>query len=97
MTPRQLKRLALREDVHAHIISDGCRDYVVEIIAENGAGLLRRRGQPLRFRSLSEAQGRLKKCRVSRAVLRHRVAHDEACTFPYEIARYDDLPLTMTG
>ena len=97
MTPRQLKRLALHEDVRAHIISDGCRDYVVEIVGENGAGLLRRRGRPVRFRSLSEANDKLKKCRVRHAVLRHRAAHDEACTFPSGAARYDDLPLTMAG
>ena len=80
MTPRQLKRRAGREPVQARVVSDGCRDYVIEVVSQHGAGLLRRRGgRPMRFRNLAEVHQLLGRCGVSDAVLRQRVAHDEAC------------------
>lgn len=97
MTPRQLKRLAAREPVAANIVSDGCRDYLVEIVWEDATDLLRQRERPLRLRSLAEAHELLRACRVRRIVLRHRVAHDEACAAPAGPAQFHDLPLKMAS
>jgi hypothetical protein len=86
--------------VRAHIVSDGCRDYVVQVVSNNVAGLLRhRRGKPLKFRSLAEARQVLSRCGVGEAVLRQRVAHDEACTATHAAsgARFHDLPFPMGG
>ena len=94
MTPRQLKQLASRVAVRACIVSDGCRDYVVELDCQNGAGLLRhRRGKTLRFRSISEAHQLLARCGVHHTVLRQRVA-DEEVGMPYAGYRFHDLPIS---
>jgi hypothetical protein len=71
---------------------------VVEVVSNNGGGLLRhRRGNPWRFRSLAEARQVLNRCGVGDAVLRQRVAHDEACTAPHGAsgARFHDLPFPL--
>ena len=97
MTPRQLKRRASRESVQARVLSDGCRDYVVEVRSEYGAGLLRRRGgRPMRFRSLAEVHQMLNRCGVSDAVLCQRVAHDEACTAGAG-SFFSELPLSVAS
>ena len=78
MTPRQLKQAATAQPMQARIVSDGCRDYVVEVVSGTGAGLLRHwRGRTLRFRSLGEVHQLLHRCGVRDAVLRQRVADDE--------------------
>ena len=60
------------------IISDGCRDYVVEARRDSGAGLLTdRQGRPLRFASLAEARRAAR--HASDITLAMRVAADEAC------------------
>ena len=93
MTPRQLKLAAAEQPIHARIVSDGCRDYVVEVVSRSGAGLLRHwRGQTLRFRSLGEIHQLLHRCGVRDAVLRHRVADDEAAAGH---ATFHDQPLTI--
>ena len=97
MTPRQLKRRAGREPVQARVLSDGCRDYVVEVCSEHGAGLLRRRGgRPMRFRNLSEVQQLLNRCGVCDAVLCQRVAHDEACSAGRG-SFFSELPLSVAS
>lgn len=79
MTPRQLKHAAAGQSITARIVSDGCRDYVVEVVSNSGAGLLRHwRGRTLRFRSLGEIHQLLHRCGVRDTVLRQRVADDEA-------------------
>jgi hypothetical protein len=79
MQPRDLKRLASQRDVQARIVSDGCRDYLVEVVTGTGAGMLRERtGRLARFRSLGETHQLLRRCGVEDAVLRHRIAQDEA-------------------
>jgi hypothetical protein len=78
MSPRQLRRLASQTPVQARVISDGSRDYLVEIVTERGASLLRGApGRGRRFRSLGEVHGVLRRCGIDQAVLRHRVAQDE--------------------
>ena len=92
MTPRQLKQVAATVPVSARIVSDGCRDYVVEVVSDHGAGLLRhRRGKTLRFRSLGEIHELLRHCGVREAVLRQRVADDETSSVPSSV---HDLPLS---
>jgi hypothetical protein len=81
LTRRALKRLASSEAIKACVISDGCRDYVVEVLGASGAGLLRnRRGRVERFRNLGEVRQALRDCPLSSVVLRQRVAHDEAAS-----------------
>ena len=79
MTPRQLKHVAAASPIKARIVSDGCRDYVVEVVSPSGAGLLRHwRGRTLRFKSLGEIHQLLDRCGVRDTVLRQRMADDEA-------------------
>lgn len=93
MTPRQLKAAAAREPVQVRVVSDGCRDYVVEALSPTGAGLLRdRSGRALRFRNLGQVHRVLKRCGVRHTVLRQRVADDEACAGE---AAFHDLPLAL--
>ena len=95
MTPRQLKQAAADKPIQARIVSDGCRDYIVEVVSRNGAGLLRHwRGRPLRFRSLGEIHQLLHRCGVRDAVLRQRVADDEAAA---GAAVFHDQPLRAAG
>jgi hypothetical protein len=76
----ELKKLARSASPVARIISDGCRDYVVEIHQPSGAGILQdRRRRTMRFRSLAEAKQTLKRAQVSNITLAVRVAADEAC------------------
>ena len=96
MTPWQLRRLAASTPVTASIISDGCRDYVVEIRRPSGAGLLRNRWsgrRPYRFQSLAEARRLLNRCRVRDVRLRCRVAADEATAGGSEQAAFSELKL----
>ena len=78
MRMRSLRKLMRSEPVRAVIISDGCRDYVVEIHRETGAGVLTDgRGKPKRFTSLAEAKRAVR--HASEITLAMRVAADEAC------------------
>jgi len=96
MTPRELKAVAARRDVRARVISDGCRDYIVEVLTDRGAGLLRRsRRDTMRFRSLGEVHQVLHRCGIEDIVLRHRVAQDEASGHFTE--SYHDQPLKVAG
>lgn len=96
MTPRQLKQKAAREPVRARIVSDGCRDYVVEVVSQGGAGLLRRRrGAALKFRSLGEIHQVLRRCGVQETVLRQRVADDET-GFAGRAIEFHDLPIALS-
>ncbi len=62
----------------ATIISDGCRDYVVEVQEPASAGLLRdRRGRVLRFKTLRDARDAVRD--ATAITLSMRVAADEAC------------------
>jgi hypothetical protein len=93
MKPRQLKLAAADQPIRAHIVSDGCRDYVVEVVSRSGAGLLRHwRGRTLKFRSLGEIHQLLHRCGVRDAVLRQRVADDEAASGQ---PMFHDQPLTV--
>ncbi len=83
MTLWELKRSVREQPTTATIISDGCRDYVVEIQRTNGAGLLRdRRGRTVRFASLAEAKRTMQKADVADICLSVRIAADEACAGP---------------
>ncbi len=97
MTPRQLKRIAGQRPVTARIVSDGCRDYVVEVVSDSGAGLLRRGRKPLRFRSLAEVHRLLNRCHVDQAVLRQRVAHEELCGLASDGAWFHDQPVKVAS
>lgn len=78
MTLPDFRRVARRQPLQAVIISDGCRDYVVEVRSENGAGLLTdRKGRTKRFTSLSLAKSAVR--RATEVRLAVRVAADEAC------------------
>ena len=94
MTKSELRKLSQSTCVTAAIVSDGCRDYVVELIHANGAGLLRNwRGKTLRFASLSEAKRAVRY--ASHILLRVRVAADEACTETHlKESGFSDLPIT---
>ena len=77
MTPRALKRLARREPIRAVIVSDGCRDYVVELHTDSSSGLLTNwRGKRKRFASLAQAKHAVR--HASNIELAVRVAADEA-------------------
>ena len=99
MTPRQLRRAAAKTPMRARIVSDGCRDYLVEVVSNSGAGLLRhRRGSVLKFRSLAEAHQVLSRCGIDAAVMRQRVADDETCSTICAAAggsRFHDLPIAI--
>lgn len=96
MTPRELKGYAAREAVTARVVSDGSRDYVLEVVSENGVGLLRNRsGRTLRFRSLGEIRDVLGRCGVEHAVIRQRVADDEVC-FSGSAPSFHELPLRVS-
>ena len=78
MKLRDFRKYARQHCAKAVIISDGCRDYVIEIHQANGAGLLTdRRGRPLRFSSLAEAKYAVRL--ASEVDLSVRIAADEAC------------------
>ncbi len=101
MTRRELKRRATRGAAAApsvRVVSDGCRDYVIEIVDGTSAQLLRKRNGAIeRIRNLGEACAVLRDCRVPRAVLRHRCAHDEAMAgVASGGAPFSELPLTLT-
>ena len=93
MTPRQLKQAAATQPVKARIVSDGCRDYVIEVVSGSGAGLLRHwRGGTLKFKSLGEIHQLLNRCGVRDTVLRQRVADDEAAVGS---SIFHDQPLSV--
>ena len=78
MRTSQVKRLARKDTVDAVIISDGCRDYVIELHTTKGADLLTdRKDRPRRFASLAQAKRAVK--RASSISLAVRIAADEAC------------------
>ena len=78
MKLRDFRKYARHHQAKAVIISDGCRDYVIEIHQAYGAGLLTdRRGRALRYPSLAEAKHAVR--RASEIHLAVRVAADEAC------------------
>jgi hypothetical protein len=78
MKLRDFRKFARTRPARAVIISDGCRDYVIEIHQPHGAGLLTdRHGRPLRYSSLAEAKHTVR--RASEVHLAVRVAADEAC------------------
>lgn len=96
MTPRELKRYAARSAVTASVVSDGSRDYVLEVVSDSGAGLLRNRaGRTLRFRSLAEIRDVLGRCGVEHAVIRQRVADDEVC-YAGSAQAFHELPLRVS-
>ena len=83
MKLRDCKKLNRERGVQAVIISDGCRDYVIEVRHAGGAGTLRDwRGRTKRFRALAEAHRVLRRAGVSDVTLAVRVAADEACAGP---------------
>ena len=83
MTLTELKRSVREQPTAATIISDGCRDYVVEIHRASGAGILRdRNGRTLRFPSLAEAKRAMRKAEINDISLSVRIAADEACAGP---------------
>ncbi len=83
MTLSELKRSVREQQTAATIISDGCRDYVVEIQHASGAGILRdRKGRTLRFPSLAEAKRAMQRVAVADISLSVRIAADEACAGP---------------
>lgn len=98
----ELKKLARSEAPTARIISDGCRDYVVEIHQPAGAGVLQDwRRRTLRFKSLEDAKRTLKRAKVSEIKLAMRVAADEACAMmpaamPRDSARAGFSELTLS-
>ena len=95
MTPRELKAYAAREPVSVRVVSDGCRDYVLEVVSQHGAGLLRHRsGKTCRFRNLGEVRDVLGRCGVEHAVICQRVADDEVCTAG-NAPSFHELPLVM--
>ncbi len=97
MNVAQLKRLGRSGDVSARVISDGCRDYVVQI--EHGAsrGLLcNRLNRPLRFKSLTQAHALLARYNVTDVLLTVRIADDEVGQTDTTRAAFNDLPLAAT-
>ncbi len=83
MTLKALKKLARKKALSAVIISDGCREYVVEVRHANGAGTLRDwRGRTRRFKALAQAQRVLRSAGVGEVALAVRIAADEACAGP---------------
>lgn len=93
MKLRDFKKFARQHSAKAVIISDGCRDYVVEIHQSNGAGLLTdRRGRALRFASLAEAKDAVSM--AAQVDLAVRIAADEACAgHTLEESRFATVPL----
>ena len=78
MNIQDFRRLARKKRLTAIIISDGCRDYLVDIHSEHGAGALTdRKGRRLRFGSLDQAKRAIKA--AANIQLAMRVAADEAC------------------
>lgn len=98
MNVAELKRASRAGNVRARVISDGCRDYVVQI--DHGAGgslLCNRIKRPMRFRSLGEANALLNRYNVMDRRLAIRIADDEA-GLPAEAcmpasSSFNDVPL----
>ena len=79
MTPGKLRNAARRQDITARILSDGCRDYFVEIARDARRSVLRNRWRrPLKFKSLAEAHQMLARHHVQDIRLVSRVADEEA-------------------
>lgn len=97
MSLRELRRLATGKPVEARVISDGCRDYLIELVTDRDTQLLRdSRGRSQRFQNLGDVQNILRRWGVERAVLRHRVAQDEAAA-PVLRESYHDQPLPIAA
>ena len=78
MTNAQVKRLTGKGTIDAVIVSDGCRDYVVELHTANGGHMLTDRNhRPRRFASLDLAKRAVKRATSVRLAV--RIAADEAC------------------
>lgn len=98
MNKAQLKRESRAGEVHAKIISDGCRDYVLHIGHKGGESLLCNRSQrPIRFRSLAEVNVLLSKCNVVNRSLAVRIADDEAGQPVSAEATFNDVPLAASS
>jgi hypothetical protein len=94
MTPAQLRKVARADSVTAKVISDGCRDYFVQIERDNGAGLLRSRNRNLlRFKSLTEVHQLLGQCNVEDIWLVSRVADDETGRPPGTQSGFSEMRL----
>ena len=79
MRVQDFRRFSRSTNTKAKIISDGCRDYLVEVHHEHGGGVLTdRRGRPIRFRSLQQARRAAAPAGEIRLAM--RIAADEACT-----------------
>ena len=79
MNIQDFRRLARKKSLTAIIISDGCRDYLVDIHSEHGAGpLTDKKGRRLRFGSLDQAKRAAKA--ATNVQLAMRIAADEACS-----------------
>ena len=94
MKLRDFRKFARAHHSRAVIISDGCRDYVIEIHQANGAGLLTDwRGRTLRFASIADAKNAVRQ--ASEVELAVRIAADEACAgYGMQEGRFATLPLT---
>jgi len=94
---RDFRKYARQQPARAVIISDGCRDYVVEIHQPNGAGLLTdRRGRALRFASLAEAKDTVSL--AAEVQLAVRIAADEACAGEtLQDSRFATVPLVSNA
>lgn len=78
MTLTDFRRRARREHLDATIISDGCREYVVEVrCGVELHAISDRRGRRKRFASLAEAKHAVKRARSIELAV--RIAADEAC------------------
>ena len=95
MTNTQVKRLARSGNVEAVIVSDGCRDYVIELHTASGDHILTdRKRRPRRFASLELAKRAVKRATSVRLAV--RIAADEACAGEtLQTSPFAHLPLTQ--
>lgn len=78
MNVGEFRRACRKAETKAVIISDGCRDYVVEVSHPQGKDVLAdRQGRPLRFASLGQARRKFDCAHEVRLAV--RIAADEAC------------------
>ena len=78
MNLSEFRRWSRKTETKAVIISDGCRDYVVEVTHPQGKDVLAdRQGRPLRFASLGQARRNVGCAHEVRLAV--RIAADEAC------------------
>ena len=78
MDQTQLKRVSRPGGVSAQIISDGCREYLIEIGRKATTSPLCNSGRsPMRFKSLDEVNASLNRYNVFNRFLAVRIADDE--------------------